>query len=85
MKANIKNGIRYTFTVSPGYGGCFYASVSKAAKHTYGKRTAFGERTRWKVFSYFQVKGSDGSLRFPSGAAARAAAKEFIAQKMAGK
>lgn len=77
MKANIKNGIRYSYSTSPAFSGNFYASIALARRHTYSKSTAYGERTRWKVFGHRELG------KFESRTLANIAAKAWIAQRMA--
>lgn len=47
----IVNGIRYCGVIH-GEEPRVFASIRLERKHTYGKHTAFGERTKWKALSY---------------------------------
>lgn len=80
MKSNIKDGIRFTFRVSPALSGGFYAGIIKSKRHTYSKHTAYGVRTVWKAFAHFDLKNGDAS-KFPDYESATQAAIAWITQR----
>lgn len=51
---NIKNGFKYGYGTTPCRGPACYAHVNKFIRHTYGKHTAYGERTTWRLHSIIE-------------------------------
>ena len=68
----IVNGIRYCGVVHSVKDVVFYASIRLERRHTYGKHTAYGVRTRWKTLTFRELG------KFPTRAEAKAAVKTFL-------
>lgn len=55
MKTNpIVNGVRFCGVIH-GKEPRVFASIRLERRHTYGKHTAYGERTKWKALSYVDL------------------------------
>lgn len=72
----IVNGIRYCGVVH-GDEPRVFASIRLERRHTYGKHTAFGVRTKWRALSYRDLG------RFDTKVAAKNAVKSVLDSKRA--